>query len=269
MANDLKIGILGGGGRMGQMNIRQVAMTDGCVVAGVTARPGSVAIGQDAGELAGIGALGVKVTDDAAEMIAGVDVVIDFTSPAASLHHAGLAAAKGTAMVIGTTGLDAEEEVTLKAMAKDNIIIYCANTSVGVTLLTQLVEEVAAKLTDGWDIEILETHHHHKVDAPSGTALALGKAAAKGRGVALDDVADMVRKGQAGARKQGDIGFAVLRGGDVAGEHSVIFYGDAERVEISHRATDRAIFARGAIRAARFAATASSGFYDMTDVLKG
>ena len=172
-------------------------------------------------------------------------------------------------MVIGTTGLGAEEEAALKAMAKDNIIIYCANTSVGVTLLTQLVEEVAAKLTDGWDIEILETHHHHKVDAPSGTALALGKAAAKGRGVALDDVADMVRKGQTGARKQGDIGFAVLRGGDVAGEHSVIFYGDAERVEISHRATDRAIFARGAIRAARFAATASSGFYDMTDVLKG
>jgi 4-hydroxy-tetrahydrodipicolinate reductase len=171
--------------------------------------------------------------------------------------------------VIGTTGLDAEDEAALKALAKDNRIIYCANTSVGVTLLTQLVEEVAAKLTDGWDIEILETHHHHKVDAPSGTALALGKAAAKGRGVALDDVADMVRKGQTGARKPGDIGFAVLRGGDVAGEHSVIFYGDAERVEISHRATDRAIFARGAIRAARFAATASSGFYDMTDVLKG
>jgi len=138
-----------------------------------------------------------------------------------------------------------------------------------VTLLTQLVEEVAAKLTDGWDIEILETHHHHKVDAPSGTALALGKAAAKGRGVALDDVADMVRKGQTGARKQGDIGFAVLRGGDVAGEHSVIFYGESERVEISHRATDRAIFARGAVRAARFAVAAADGFYDMTDVLKG
>jgi 4-hydroxy-tetrahydrodipicolinate reductase len=172
-------------------------------------------------------------------------------------------------MVIGTTGLGAEEEAALKAMAKNNTIIYCANTSVGVTLLTQLVEEVAAKLTDGWDIEILETHHHHKVDAPSGTALALGKAAARGRGVALDEVADTVRKGQAGARKKGDIGFAVLRGGDVAGEHSVIFYGDAERVEISHRATDRAIFARGAIRAARFAVTASSGFYDMTDVLKG
>jgi len=157
----------------------------------------------------------------------------------------------------------------LRQAAKRTAIVYCANTSVGVTLLTQLVEQVAAKLTTGWDIEILETHHHHKVDAPSGTALALGKAAARGRQVDLDHVADMVRKGQTGARTEGDIGFAVLRGGDVAGEHSVIFYGESERIEITHRANDRVIFARGALRAARFAAAAAPGFYDMHDVLKG
>ena len=140
-------------------------------------------------------------------------------------------------------------------------LVYCANTSVGVTLLGQIVEQVAAQLTDDWDIEIVEAHHHHKVDAPSGTALALGKAAARGRGVELEAVADMVRKGQTGARKQGDIGFAVLRGGDVIGEHSVIFFGQSERVEISHKATDRVIFARGALRAARFAANTKPGFF--------
>ena len=265
----IKIAIPGSAGRMGGMLIRAIAAAPDLELVAATDVPDSPFIGRDSGEVAQIGANGVMIGSDPETLFGAADVVIDFTSPAASLHHASLAAAKGTAMVIGTTGLGAEDEAALKAMAKDNKIIYCANTSVGVTLLTQLVEEVAAKLTDGWDIEILETHHHHKVDAPSGTALALGKAAAKGRGVVLDDVADMVRKGQTGARKPGDIGFAVLRGGDVAGEHSVIFYGDAERVEISHRATDRAIFARGAIRAARFAATASSGFYDMTDVLKG
>ena len=161
-----------------------------------------------------------------------------------------------------------DDEAVLLAAATKIPLVYCANTSVGVTLLTQLVEDVARKLTDGWDIEIIETHHHQKVDAPSGTALALGRAAAAGRKVALDDVADMVRKGHTGARRSGDIGFAVLRGGDVVGEHSVMFYTEGERIELSHRATDRGIFARGAVRAARFAAAATPGFYDMTDVLE-
>ena len=173
------------------------------------------------------------------------------------------------ALVVGTTGLTGDDEDALRAAADGIALVYCANTSVGVTLLGKLVEQVAAQLVDGWDIEVLEAHHHHKVDAPSGTALALGEAAARGRGVRLDDVADMVRKGQTGARRPGDIGFAVLRGGDVTGEHSVIFYGESERVEISHRATDRAIFARGALRAARFAAGAKTGFYNMEDVLAG
>ena len=265
----IKIAIPGSAGRMGGMLIREIAAAPDLELVAATDRPDSLFIGHDAGEVAKTGANGVIIGSEPETLFGLADVVIDFTSPAASLQHAKLAEAYGTAIVIGTTGLSADDEIELFATTKGNAVIYCANTSVGVTLLTQLVEEVAAKLTQGWDIEILETHHHHKVDAPSGTALALGKAAARGRGVALDGVADMVRKGQTGARKQGDIGFAVLRGGDVVGEHSVIFYGESERVEISHRATDRAIFARGAIRAARFASTANSGFYDMTDVLKG
>ena len=265
----ITLAIPGSAGRMGGMLIREIAAAPDLELIAATDRPDSPFIGHDAGEVAKIGANGVIIGSEPETLFGSADVVIDFTSPAASLHHAQLAQAHGAAMVIGTTGLSASDETKLAATIKNNAVIYCANTSVGVTLLTQLVEEVAAKLTQEWDIEILETHHHHKVDAPSGTALALGRAVAKGRGVALGEVADMVRKGQAGARKQGDIGFAVLRGGDVVGEHSVIFYGESERVEISHRATDRAIFARGAIRAARFAATANFGFYDMTDVLKG
>ncbi len=265
----INLAIPGSAGRMGGMLIRAISAAPDLKLVAATDRPDSPFIGHDSGEVARTGANGVKIGSDPETLFRSADVVIDFTSPAASLHHAKLAEAHGIAMVIGTTGLRADDETELVATTKSNAVVYCANTSVGVTLLTQLVEEVAAKLTHEWDIEILETHHHHKVDAPSGTALALGKAAAKGRGVVLDVVADMVRKGQTGARKQGDIGFAVLRGGDVVGEHSVIFYGESERVEVSHRATDRAIFAHGAIRAARFAATANPGFYNMTDVLKG
>ena len=264
----IKLAIPGSAGRMGGMLIRAIEVAPDLELVAATDRPDSHFIGHDAGEVAKTGANGVIIGSEPESLFGSADVVIDFTSPAASLCHAKLAKAHGTAMVIGTTGLSVDDENELVATTKDNTVVYCANTSVGVTLLTQLVEEVAAKLTHEWDIEIIETHHHHKVDAPSGTALALGKAAAKGRGVELEGVADMVRKGQTGARKQGDIGFAVLRGGDVVGEHSVIFYGESERVEISHRATDRAIFARGAIRAARFAVTANAGFYDMTDVLR-
>ena len=224
--------------------------------------------GQDSGLLAGTGTNNVVIAADPAAL-AAADVIIDFTSPAASVAHAAIAAGAGRALVVGTTGLTASDEAALAEAAKSIPLVYCANTSVGVTLLARLVEQVAAQLVEGWDIEILEAHHHHKVDAPSGTALALGEAAARGRGVALDEVSDMVRKGQTGARKSGDIGFAVLRGGDVTGEHSVIFFGDSERVEISHKATDRAIFARGALRAARFAAAVSPGFFDMNDVLGG
>jgi len=263
-----RIGIPGAAGRMGRMLIREIDAAAGLELAAATDLAGSDAIGQDSGLLAGTGANRVMIAADPAAL-AAADVIIDFTSPAASVRHAAIAAESGRALVVGTTGLAAQDEAALADAAKAIPLVYCANTSVGVTLLARLVEQVAAQLVDGWDIEILEAHHHHKVDAPSGTALALGEAAARGRGVALDDVSDMVRKGQTGARKPGDIGFAVLRGGDVTGEHSVIFFGESERVEISHKATDRAIFARGALRAARFAAAASPGFFDMNDVLGG
>ena len=267
-AHTIKIGIPGAAGRMGRMLISEIAAAPDLELVAASDRAGTDAIGQDSGLLAGTGSNGVIIGDDAAAL-AAADVIIDFTSPAASVAHAGIAASSDTALVVGTTGLTGDDEDALRAAADGIALVYCANTSVGVTLLGKLVEQVAAQLVDGWDIEVLEAHHHHKVDAPSGTALALGEAAARGRGVRLDDVADMVRKGQTGARRPGDIGFAVLRGGDVTGEHSVIFYGESERVEISHRATDRAIFARGALRAARFAAGAKTGFYNMEDVLVG
>ena len=254
---------------MGGMLIREIAQADDLYLVAATDRADNPHIGHDSGELAGLASNGVLLSVDPTGLFLEADVVIDFSAPDASMHHVALAAEMGKTMVIGTTGLTSDQEDMLRKAAKQTAIVYCANTSVGVTLLTHLVEQVAATLTSGWDIEILETHHHHKVDAPSGTALALGKAAARGRKVDLDRVADMVRKGQTGARAEGDIGFAVLRGGDVAGEHSVIFYGESERVEITHRANDRVIFARGALRAARFAAAAAPGFYDMHDVLKG
>ena len=268
-SHGINIGLPGGGGRMGGMLIREIAQADDLHLVAATDRVDSPHIGQDSGVLAGLASNGVLLGADPTSLFSKADVVIDFSAPDASMHHVTLAAETGKAMVIGTTGLTSDQEDMLRQAAKQTAIVYCANTSVGVTLLTQLVEQVAAQLTTGWDIEILETHHHHKVDAPSGTALALGKAAARGRKADLDRVADMVRKGQTGARTEGDIGFAVLRGGDVAGEHSVIFYGESERIEITHRANDRVIFARGALRATRFAAAAAPGFYDMHDVLKG
>ena len=265
----IKIALPGASGRMGGMLIREINAADDLLLVAATDHPDSPHIGQDAGLVAGLAETGISIGSDPAELFAKADVVIDFSSPTASRNHASLAAGSGTALVIGTTGLGDEDEAILRQSAGTTALVYCANTSVGVTLLGQIVEQVAAQLTTGWDIEIIETHHHHKVDAPSGTALALGRAAARGRGVELEAVADMVRKGQTGARQEGDIGFAVLRGGDVTGEHSVIFFGQSERVEISHKATDRAIFARGAIRAARFAASAMPGFYGMGDVLDG
>ena len=265
----INVGLPGSGGRMGGMLIREIARVDDLYLVAATDRSDSPHIGQDSGDLAGSASNGVLVGFDPASLFLDADVVIDFSVPDASMHHAALAAETRKAIVIGTTGLTSAQEGVLRQAAEHTAIVYCANTSVGVTLLMQLVEQVAAQLTTGWDIEILETHHSHKIDAPSGTALALGKAAARGRQVDLGCVADIVRKGQTGERAEGNIGFAVLRGGDVAGEHSVIFYGESERVEITHRANDRVIFARGALRAARFAAAAPPGLYDMHDVLKG
>lgn len=263
----VKIGIAGCAGRMGQMLLNEVRATKGAALAGGTEQPGGTAIGKDVAALIGGAPTGAVVTDDPAALFARADVVIDFTAPAASVHHAQLAAAAGKAMVIGTTGLSVDQRAALAAAARAVPIVFAPNMSLGVNLLLALVEQAAAKLGPGFDIEILELHHKHKVDAPSGTALALGEAAARGRGVALGDVAVRARDGHTGARPDGAIGFAVLRGGAAVGDHEVMFLGEAERIEISHRASSRRIYAQGAVRAALWLQGRPPGLFGMKDVL--
>ncbi len=267
MAKKMKIGVVGAAGRMGRMLVAQVGAADGCVLAGATERPGSEAVGQDAGTLAGLTANGVMLGDDAAAMIARVDAVLDFTAPDATVAHADLAAQAGAAMVIGTTGLTDSHREALRGAARHVPVVVAPNMSAGVTLLMALVEQVARTLDDSYDIEILEMHHRHKVDAPSGTALGLGRAAAAGRGIELDTAARMAREGHTGARPRGEIGFATLRGGDVVGDHTVVFAGDGERIELTHKASSRQVFAAGAVRAALWTKGRPPGMYSMRDVL--
>lgn len=266
---DIEIGVIGAAGRMGQMLVQAVAEANGAVLAGASERPDHTAMGKDAGSLAGLEPLNVPLTDSAADLFGRCDVVIDFTAPAASVAHAETARDHGTALVIGTTGLDAAQTEAIGNSAQDGAaIVWAPNMSLGVNLLFALTEKVARALGgDDWDIEIVEMHHKHKVDAPSGTALGLGQAAAAGRGVDLDSVSQRVRDGHTGPRKTGDIGFATLRGGDVVGEHTVIFATEGERVELSHKGSSRTIFSRGAVRAAIWAAAQKPGLYDMFDVL--
>ncbi len=265
--SELRIGVTGAAGRMGRALVRQVTETEGCIIAGATERPGHEAVGRDAGSLAGIDELGVAIGDDPVALFAQVSAVLDFTSPDTAAEHMALAAQGRTVYVVGTTGLTAEHEAELAKAARHTAIVQAPNFSVGVNLMMALTARVAAILDDGYDIEILEMHHRHKVDAPSGTALGLGEAAARGRGVNLDDVAQRTRDGVIGARKSGDIGFATLRGGDVVGEHSVVFAGDGERLEITHKAAGRQIFAGGGVRAALWADGKPPGLYSMADVL--
>jgi 4-hydroxy-tetrahydrodipicolinate reductase len=265
--SDMRIGVVGCAGRMGVNLLREVTATEGCVVGGGSEQPGHVAIGRDVGELAGVDRVGIAVVDDAKALFQSVDAVLDFTVPAATVQHAKLAAETGTALVIGTTGTTAEDDAAIAAAAERTAIMRAANMSVGVNLLLQLTQQVASLLNEDFDIEIVEMHHRHKVDAPSGTALALGHAAADGRGVDHDAVADRGRDGITGARKRGDIGYAVLRGGNVVGDHTVVFAADNERIELTHKAADRAIFARGAVRAALWLQGRSPGLYGMKDVL--
>jgi len=267
MADDMKIGVVGCTGRMGQMLLHRIMATDGCVVAGATEQPGSPAIGKDAGALAGLGALGVTVSDDAAAMIAGVDAVIDFTVPAATVEHARLAAQADAVLVAGTTGLDPGQEDAVARAARHVPVVRAPNMSIGVTVLMALTEQVARILGPEYDIEVVEMHHRHKVDAPSGTAIGLGEAAALGRGVDLAAVRQAVRDGHTGARPVGEIGFATLRGGDVVGDHTVVFAGEGERVELTHKAASRQVFAAGAVRAALWARGQPSGLYNMRQVL--
>ena len=264
---DRKIGIIGAGGRMGQANIRQVTETGGCVVVAASDIAGSPLIGRDAGEAAGVGNIGVMVTDDAAAVIAASDAVIEFTLPAPTVEHAALTAAAGVAHIIGTTGLEPDQEAALQAAGKNTVVMHAPNMSLAVNLLFALTKQVAATLNDDFDIEIFEMHHKHKIDAPSGTAVGMGRAAAEGRGVELDDVAQWARHGITGERKRGDIGFSVARGGNVIGDHTVTFAIEDERLEISHKAQSRQIFARGAVHAALWSAGKKPGFYTMFDVL--
>jgi 4-hydroxy-tetrahydrodipicolinate reductase len=262
-----RIGVIGCAGRVGRMLIADIAGTDGCALAGGVARPGSTAIGRDLGELAGTGRVGIIVGASAEQMLRESDVAIEFTTPAATAEHAQLAARLGKPVVIGTTGLKGDEEKALRDAATRVPIVWAANTSLGINLLLGLVEQVAQRLGPDWDLEIMEMHHRGKVDAPSGTALALGRAAAAARGVAFDAVAQRGRDGITGPRPAGAVGFAALRGGDNIGEHHVIFAGIGERLELPHRATDRGIYAKGAVRAALWLVGRPPGLYGMKEVL--
>ena len=263
----MRIGIVGCAGRMGRTNLREVLETAGAELAGGVERPGHSALGQDLGVLAGLDPVGVSATDDLDALLAASDAVIEFSTHEATIATAARAAAQGCAHIVGTTGLDAAQSRELARSAERVPIVWAPNMSQGVNLLLGLVERVAGTLDSAFDIEILELHHRHKVDAPSGTALALGRAAARGRDVALEETAVRVRDGITGPRATGSIGFATLRGGDVVGEHRVIFAGAGERLELAHVATDRRIYARGAVRAALWTAGRAPGLYGMDDVL--
>ncbi|MCA3506639.1 MAG: 4-hydroxy-tetrahydrodipicolinate reductase [Rhodobacter sp.] len=259
--------VAGASGRMGQMLIRTILASGRARLAGCVERPGAPWIGRDVGEVMGGAPLGVVVTDDPLDAFAKAQAVIDFTTPAATVQFAALAAQARAVHVIGTTGLEPGHLRAISLAAHHAVIVRAGNMSLGVNLLVRLTRLVAEALDADWDIEVVEAHHRMKVDAPSGTALMLGGAAAEGRGVALDAVRDAGRDGITGARRRGAIGFASVRGGDIVGEHDVIFAGEGERIVLRHVATDRAIFARGALRAALWGQSQKPGEYDMFDVL--
>jgi 4-hydroxy-tetrahydrodipicolinate reductase len=265
--SDMRLIVAGAGGRMGRTLIHAIAATDGVALAGAVEAAGAAVIGRDAGELAGLGANGVRVATDLAPLLDQADGLLDFTIPAATVAFAELAARKSRVHIIGTTGLSGENEKLIAEAAKRAVIVKSGNMSMGVNLLAALAKRVAKTLDEDFDIEILEMHHNRKIDAPSGTALMLGRAAAEGRGVDLAQHSIRGRDGETGARCRGHIGFASLRGGTVVGDHSVIFAGPAERIELVHKAEDRMIFARGALRAALWARAQRPGLYSMADVL--
>ncbi len=265
---DLNIVVTGAGGRMGAAIVRAVVAQDGLEVHAALERSGSDALGKDAGVVAGLPPLGIKVGDDFEQALAGADAVVDFSAPSASVTLAQEAAKHSLIHVIGTTGFTPKDEAALRDAASAGArIVKSGNMSLGVNLLAALVKQAAAALGDDFDVEIVEMHHNQKVDAPSGTALMLGEAAAAGRNVDLEANATKSRQGITGARKKGSIGFASLRGGNVVGEHSVIFAGASERVELTHKAEDRALFAAGAVRAVIWARGQMPGYYSMGDVL--
>lgn len=265
--SEMRLIVVGAAGRMGRTLVRIIEDSEGAKLVGAIEQAGSPEIGKDSGLLAGLGANGVELTDDPLPLFAKADGVLDFTTPAATIGFAELAAQARIVHVIGTTGLTAEDRKKLVAAAHHAVLIQSGNMSLGVNLLAALVRQAAKALDADFDIEILEMHHHHKVDAPSGTALLLGAAAAAGRDIELDANSVRSRDGHTGARKRGDIGFATLRGGSVVGEHKVLLAGEGETIELGHKAADRAIFARGAVKAALWGKEKKPGFYSMADVL--
>jgi 4-hydroxy-tetrahydrodipicolinate reductase len=264
---DLRLVVAGAGGRMGRALLRAIGEQPGFALAGAVDRADAPEIGADAGRLAGGEPNGVRVAADALPLVVHADTIVDFTTPASSVALAALAAQARIVHVIGTTGFSPAEEKKLEAAARHAVIVKSGNMSLGVNLLAALVKRAAAALGDEFDIEIVEMHHNRKVDAPSGTALLLGEAAAAGRKIDLAERSVRSRDGHTGAREPGDIGFAALRGGTVVGDHTVIFAGASERIELSHRAEDRMIFARGALAAARWGKGRKPGLYSMADVL--
>lgn len=263
----MRIGIVGADGRMGRMLLREVIGDETCELIGAISQHDSPAEGVDAGMLAGLDPCGVRIGEDPVPLFADADAVIDFTSPESTVAYAALAAQGKTVHVIGTTGLDAAQEKALTMAARHTQIVYAPNMSMAVNVLFSLVRRAAGILGEEFDVEIVEMHHRHKLDAPSGTALGLGRAAAAGRDVDFGERAVRARDGHTGPRRPGDIGFATLRGGEVVGDHSVIFAGPGERLELTHRAAGREIYARGALRAALWAHGKPPGLYGMTDVL--
>ncbi len=266
MVSPLKVVIAGCSGRMGHALLESVFADPELVLHGALDRADNSHLGRDAGEQFGK-LSGIKVTADVDAALKGADVLVDFTRPEASMQYLNACQKANVSMVIGTTGFSAEQKAVIEAASKKIAIVFAPNMSVGVTLLINLVEQAAKVLKDGYDIEVVEMHHRHKVDAPSGTALRLGEAAAHGIGQDLKDCAIYAREGVTGEREAGKIGFATLRGGDVVGDHTVMFAGIGERVEITHKASSRATFAIGALRAAKFLAGKNSGHFDMQDVL--
>ena len=264
---DMRLIVAGAGGRMGRALTRAIADTPGAVVTGALEAPGSDLLGRDAGTLAGLPENGIKLSADLWSLSAEADGILDFTVPGATIANVAIAAQRGLVHVIGTTGLSASDNAVIKSVTSRAVVVQSGNMSLGVNLLAALVKRVAQSLDEGFDIEILEMHHKAKIDAPSGTALLLGEAAAAGRKIALDQHSARGRDGDTGARRAGDIGFASLRGGTVTGDHSVIFAGPHERIELSHRAEDRTIFAHGALKAAMWAHGKKPGLYSMADVL--
>ncbi|MFW5388118.1 MULTISPECIES: 4-hydroxy-tetrahydrodipicolinate reductase [unclassified Yersinia (in: enterobacteria)] len=263
----IRIAVVGAGGRMGRQLIQAITHTEGVVLGAAVERVGSTLVGSDAGELAGTGLLKITVSDDLSNVIDDFDVLIDFTRPEGTLEHLAICHQYRKAMIIGTTGFDDAGKEAIRAAATDIAIVFAANFSVGVNVVLKLLEKAAKVMGDYTDIEIIEAHHRHKVDAPSGTALAMGEAIADSLGRSLKDCAVYSREGHTGERKPGTIGFATVRAGDIVGEHTAMFADIGERVEITHKATSRMTFANGAVKSAIWVSMRDNGLFDMRDVL--